>query len=112
MLKERAARQAEETELARKRLLTHRPTKLSEVGTLDPVEFALFLGLLGDALAARGPRQQKVSTTTSDGTLEIRLTALDEGTAEIRTPEGTFRGPEHVIEIIDLTAAEDEEWSA
>ncbi len=112
VLRERAARQAEETELARKRLVTHRPTKLSEVGTLDPVEFALFLGLLGDALAARGPHQRNVSTTTSDGTLEIRLTALDEGVAEIRTPEGTFRGPDHVIEIIDLTAAEEEEWSA
>lgn len=112
ILAERAARQAEETELARKRLLTHRPTRLSEVGTLDPAEFRLFLGLLGDALSARGPRQTHVSTTTSDGTLEIRLTALDEGVAEIHTPDGTFHGPDHVIEIIDLTAAESEEWSA
>lgn len=112
ILAERAARQAEETELARKRLLTHRPTRLSEVGALDPAEFRLFLGLLGDALAARGPRQRQVSTTTSDGTLEIRLTALDEGDAEIRTPDGTFRGPDHVVEIIDLVAAEPGEWSA
>ncbi|MFC3896492.1 TIGR02677 family protein [Lentzea rhizosphaerae] len=112
ILAERAARQAEETELARKRLVTHRPTRLSEVGTLDPAEFSLFLSLLGDALAARGPRQRHVSTATSDGTLEIRLTALDKGVAEIHTPAGTFRGPDHVIEIVDLTAAEPEEWSA
>lgn len=112
VLAERAARQAAETELARKRLLTHRPTRLSEIGTLDPAEFALFLGLLGDALSARRPDQHSVTTTTSDGALEIRLTALGSGTAEIRTPDGHFGGPDHVIEIIDRTESEPEEWSA
>nr|QEO75055.1 hypothetical protein [uncultured bacterium] len=113
LLTERAARQAAETELARKRLLTHRPTRLSEVGTLDPAEFSLFLQLLGDALAARKPGRRSIVTTTSDGTLEIRLTALDDGTtAEIRTPDGTFSGPDHVIEILDLRNDEPEEWSA
>ncbi|GAA3676723.1 hypothetical protein GCM10022267_74520 [Lentzea roselyniae] len=111
-LAERAARQAEETEQARRRLLTRRPMKLSEIGLLEPAEFALFLGLLGDALAARRPGQRTVTTTTSDGTLEIRLTALDSGSAEIRTPEGHFQGPDHVLEILDLTATEPEERSA
>jgi hypothetical protein len=46
-----------------------------------------------------------VETTTSDGSLAIRLSALDGGRqAEIRTPGGAFRGPDHLIEIVDLTA--------
>ncbi|MDX6330420.1 MAG: hypothetical protein QOI83_2803 [Streptomycetaceae bacterium] len=35
----------------------------------------------------------------------IRLTALRDGTvAQIRTPGGIFRGPDHLVEIVDLTA--------
>lgn len=113
-LEELAAKQAGETERARARLTTTRPTRLSEVGELDPAAFGLFLRLLGDALAARRPGKRTIVTTTSDGTMEVRLTALDDGaTAEIHTPDGTFRGPEHLIEIIDLTAREEfTEWSA
>jgi hypothetical protein len=37
--------------------------------------------------------------------MEIRLTRLPGGgTAEIRTLDGVFRGPEHLVEIVDLTA--------
>jgi hypothetical protein len=43
-------------------------------------------------------------TTTADGTMEIRMTSLDEGAfAEIRTTDGILRGPDHLVEIIDLT---------
>jgi uncharacterized protein (TIGR02677 family) len=104
-LAELAAREATETAAARRALATARPTRLSDLGELDPAVFRLFLSLLGDALAARSPGARSVETTTSDGSLAIRLSALDDGRqAEIRTPEGTFRGPDHLIEILDLTA--------
>ena len=81
-----------------------RPTKLGELGELDPDAFGLFLSLLGDALAARRPGRREVATTTVDGTLDVRLLALaDAGLVEIRTPAGVFRGPDHVIEIVDLS---------
>lgn len=108
-----AARQAAETAAARQALATAHPTRLSDLGELDPAAFRLFLGLLGDALAARTPGANVVETTTSDGTLAIRLTALDSGRhADIRTPDGVFRGPDHLVEIVDLTADDLSEQTA
>ncbi len=98
-----AAKQSEHTAAARARLATGRPTKLGELGELDPDAFGLFLSLLGDALAARHPDRREVATTTVDGTLRVRLVALADAPAvEIRTPAGIFRGPDHVIEIADI----------
>jgi len=106
LLAQLAARQSEQTAAARARLATGRPTKLGELGELDPGAFGLFLSLLGDALAARRPDRREVATTTVDGTLGVRLVALaDAGPVEIRTPAGIFRGPDHVIEIADLTVS-------
>ena len=106
-LAELVARQAEQTAEARRRLVTGRPTRLADFGELDPVAFGLFLQLLGDALAARRPGSRHVVTTTSDGSMEVRLTTLDDGsTAEITTPEGVLRGPDHLVEIIDLTTSD------
>jgi uncharacterized protein (TIGR02677 family) len=112
-LAELAARQADETARARARLATARPTRLGELGELDADAFALFLRLLGDALAARRPGERSVAVTTADGSMQIRLTAV-EGAApvEIRTPDGTFRGPDHLVEIVDLTADAVQERSA
>ncbi|WP_274036930.1 TIGR02677 family protein [Actinacidiphila cocklensis] len=104
-LGELARKQAEQTAAARARLATPGPVRLSEVDELDGDAFRLFLLLLGDALAAWRPGTETVSTTTNDGTMEIRLTRLPGGgTAEIRTLDGVFRGPEHLVEIVDLTA--------
>jgi uncharacterized protein (TIGR02677 family) len=103
LLAELAARQIEQTMAARARLATGRPTRLGELGELDGDAFGLFLGLLGDALSARRSGQRQVATTTADGTLHIRLVALaDASLVEICTPAGVFRGPDHVIEIVDL----------
>lgn len=103
-LAEIAARQAEEIAAARARLATDGTTRLSELGELDPVAFALFLRLLGDALATWRPGMTTAMATSNDGTMEIRLTAVADGTtAEIRTPGGVFRGPDHTVEITDLT---------
>jgi hypothetical protein len=79
--------------------------RLSRLGELDPPAFGLFLQLLGDALAGWRPGTRKTVATSNDGSMEIRLTALRDGTvAEIRTPGGIFRGPDHLVEIVDLTA--------
>ncbi|MBZ4319794.1 TIGR02677 family protein [Streptomyces huiliensis] len=103
-LAELAAKQAAETAAARARLATDGVTRLSALGELDPLAFGLFLQLLGDALATWRPGMTRTSATSNDGSMEIRLTALGDGTtAEITTPGGTFRGPDHTVEIIDLT---------
>ncbi|MFE9723833.1 TIGR02677 family protein [Streptomyces sp. NPDC005794] len=103
LLAELAARQNAEIAEARARLATHGETRLSLLGELDPAAFGLFLHLLGDALATWRPGMTRTVATSNDGAMEIRLTQLpDGGQAEIRTPGGVFRGPDHVVEIIDL----------
>jgi uncharacterized protein (TIGR02677 family) len=102
-----AAAEREQTDAARRRLATGRPALLSELGPLDSVEFSLFLRLLGDGLAAgpAGP-DGTIRTRTSDGTMEIVLRPLPEaGIAEIRTPDGLLRGPDHEITITDCLEA-------
>lgn len=111
-LAELAHKQAEQTAAARARLVTRGEVRLSELGELDPAAFGLFLLLLGDALSAWRPQTDSVTATTNDGTLEIRLTRFPGGgTAEIHTPDGVLRGPEHTVEIIDLAAERESAWS-
>jgi uncharacterized protein (TIGR02677 family) len=112
-LAELATREAAETAAARAALVTAHPTRLTHLGRLDPAAFRLFLALLGDALAARTPGQRAVATTTSDGSMAIRLTALENaGIAEVETAHGVFRGPDHLVEIVDLASDDAEEASA
>ncbi|MFE1286842.1 TIGR02677 family protein [Streptomyces sp. NPDC058751] len=104
-LAELAARQTAETGRARDRLATDGPVRLSRIGELDPLAFQLFLRLLGDALATWRPGMTTTTATSGDGSMEIRLTALDDGrTAEVRTSDGVFSGPDHLIDIVDLAA--------
>ncbi|WP_424890617.1 TIGR02677 family protein [Streptomyces sp. XH2] len=103
-LAELAAKQGAEIAAARARLATGGVTRLSALGELDPLAFGLFLQLLGDALATWRPGMTRTSATSNDGSMEIRLSALGDGAvAEITTPGGTFRGPDHAVEIVDLT---------
>lgn len=103
-LAEVAARQAAETTAARAHLATHGVTRLSRLPELDPLAFGLFLQLLGDALSAWRPGTTETAVTSNDGSMDIRLTALNDGTrAEIHTPGGIFRGPDHLVEIVCLT---------
>jgi uncharacterized protein (TIGR02677 family) len=105
LLAEHVAAEAAETGLARARLCTEGPILLSELGELDTRAFRLFLGLLGDALAARSPEDTEVKTTTGDGTMEIRLSLVPDGRiVRIPTEDGVLSGPEHLVEIVDLTA--------
>ncbi|MFJ3901294.1 TIGR02677 family protein [Streptomyces sp. NPDC090025] len=107
-LAEVAVKQAAEIAAARARLVTDGITRLSGLGELDPVSFRLFLQLLGDALATWRPGMTHTVATSNDGSMEIRLTALADGSAaEVRTPGGIFRGPDHTIEIIDLAEGDD-----
>jgi uncharacterized protein (TIGR02677 family) len=104
LLRRQAEYEAAQTTEARRRLRTRGPTLLSDLDVLDPRAFRLFLALLGDALAARRPGETEVKTMTSDGTMEIRLSLVPDGsTATLRTEHGILTGPEHVIEITDLT---------
>jgi uncharacterized protein (TIGR02677 family) len=106
LLAEQAVREAAETSAARERLCTDGPVLLSELGELDARAFRLFLGLLGDAMSARLPGDTEVRTSTGDGTMEIRLSLVTGGgMVRIPTEDGVLRGPEHVVEIVDLTAA-------
>ena len=106
LLEQLAARQVAETAAARARLATAGQIRLSQLGDLDPAAFGLFLVLLGDALAARRPDRRDVVVTTADGSMRIALTALDDASiAEIRTQAGVLRGPDHLIEIVDVAAA-------
>ena len=103
-LAELGRQEAAQAAAARAALATTHPIRLSDLGRLDENAFRLFLALLGDALAARVPGRRTVETTTSDGSLAIRLTALDDGrTAEIHTPHGSLHGPDHLLEVVDLT---------
>lgn len=97
-----------QTEEARRRLATGRPTRLSDLGPFDATELGLFLGLLGDALAALPADRADVEAATADGTLMLRLVQPDDGAlAEIVTSEGTLRGPDCLLTVIDLTAEEE-----
>src|SRR6266487_5460541 len=95
-----------QTEEAIRALATGRPTRLSDVRRLDRHEFALFLRLLGEALAAGPPgRDGTTVTRTSDGALEVMLTLIPGGgTVTIETDDGLLHGPDHEITVVDLRA--------
>ncbi|MDW5330324.1 TIGR02677 family protein [Plantactinospora sp. KLBMP9567] len=102
-LAERMEREATEVARARAALATGGPTTLARLGELDSAEFRLFLQLLGDALAARRPDADEVVTTTSDGTLLVRLARITHAPpVRIVTRDGVLTGPDHMIEITDL----------
>lgn len=103
----RLAAEAAEAEAARRKLATGRPTRLSEL-ELDRLQFALFLALLGDALASAGPSDQAIRTMTADGSLEIVLEPCADGRiAQIATPDGVLSGPDHLLTIRDLRHVHD-----
>jgi uncharacterized protein (TIGR02677 family) len=110
LLAARAEREAAEIAEARRLLATDGPVLLSEIAGpdgLDPRTFRLFLSVLGDALAARRPGATTTTATSGDGTMEIRLKVVDAGRfVTVHTADGVLSGPEHVVEIIDLTARE------
>ncbi|NUR61684.1 MAG: TIGR02677 family protein [Catenulispora sp.] len=113
LLSTRAEREAAELAGVRRGLATDGPVLLSELAGpdgLDPGRFRLLLSVLGDALAARRPGTAPTTVTTvtsGDGSMEIRL-GLVAGDRIITVPttNGVLSGPEHVVDIVDLTARE------
>lgn len=105
-LVETARRENEQTAAARRRILTTGPKPLSAFGELDQLAFRLFLGLLGDALAAMVPSASSAQVHTSDGELTVTLTRTSGAAlATIRTPDGDLVGPDH---LVDIASAVDE----
>ena len=105
-----ARQEAEQTAAARRRILTHGPRPLSAFGELDPEAFRLFIGLLGDALAAMGPDAEATQVHTSDGDLTVSLRRVyGAGVAVIRTPDGVLSGPDHLVDIASATDGQVEE---
>lgn len=103
LLAEAVAAQAREIAAARRRLGTGVRTRLSELGPLEPAEFALFLDLLGEALASSVPGEARVDVISSDGTFQIVLDPVgDGGTATIVTSSGRLSGAEYHVTIRDL----------
>ncbi len=104
-LADRVAAEAEQTAAARARLASEHPVRLSDLGHLDQQAFALFLAVLGEALAARHPDRREIRTTTGDGSLELHLLPIpNAASVEIRTDAGVFRGPDHLLHVIELGA--------
>jgi uncharacterized protein (TIGR02677 family) len=100
LLERQLAEEAGQVEAARLRLATGRPTRLSELGTLDPHAFCLFLSLLGEALAEQAGPDTVVERQTGDGLLRVRLEPLEaDSRAEIHTPKGIFAGRDHLLTI-------------
>jgi uncharacterized protein (TIGR02677 family) len=100
LLRQELAEEAQQVEAARLRLATGRPTRLSELGVLDPQAFSLFLSLLSEALTEQEGPDATVERQTGDGLMRIRLQPLGAETrAEIRTPYGVFYGRVHLINI-------------
>lgn len=111
MLADRARQEAQQTAAARRQILTDGPRPLSAFGQLEPGAFRLFLGLLGDALAAMGPTASTAQVHTSDGELTVTLARLPgAGTMVISTPDGELSGPDHLVDIasaVDSSNADD-----
>lgn len=100
------AEESRQVEMARKRLATSRPARLSDLGELDMHAFGLFLGLLGEALSEQAGPETPVERRTGDGLLHIQLTPLaPDSRATINTPRGVFAGRDHLITITPLQDA-------
>jgi len=97
LARERVRDAAAQATAARQRLAQRTPTRLSDLGELDINEFSAFLDVLGTALsehAVNGVRTAVLPGAT------IRVTAAgDTQTTLIRTPHGTFNGPDDIVEI-------------
>ncbi|MFC4562855.1 TIGR02677 family protein [Nocardiopsis mangrovi] len=102
----RAARRAaaleerRQIEAAWRSLATDGPVRLSTFATLEHTLFERLLDLLGLALAEPPASDGMRRAGTSDGRFEIVLyPPRDESEATLRTPRGTFTGPDYVVSV-------------
>ncbi len=79
---------------------------LSQFASLDHAVFERLLDLLGRALATPAGIDGVRRAVTGDGQVEIELHAADHGrTAALRTPQGTFSGPDYRVRISHAATA-------
>lgn len=104
-----AAEESAEIHQARSILATGARVRLSKLDELPNAAFQLFLDVLGDALAAAPGADGTISTTSSDGTLQIELSPTRDGQiAVIRTSSGVLLGEDHYIRIVSNVPEESE----
>ncbi|MDN5870244.1 MAG: TIGR02677 family protein [Nitrococcus sp.] len=97
------AEEAAQTRAARKRLATEGIVRLSELGRLDRHAFALFLELLGEALAAATDPRERIERLTTDGSLSLLLEPIaDAPVIELKTELGVFAGRDHWIRVREV----------
>lgn len=102
-LAEKIAAEDAQLAAARERLFTERITRLSQIGRLDRHAFALFLSVLGEALAAMGDPSQRIERRTSDGSLALTLAPIDNAPiVTIETEDGAFAGRDHWLHIREV----------
>ena len=100
MLAAHIAEERAQIDAARATLAHGRPARLSELTTLDPHAFRLFLALLGEALVAQRHPDQAIECHSSDGLLRIRLEPLAaDSHAAIQTALGVFSGRDHLLTV-------------
>ncbi|HLQ86143.1 MAG TPA: TIGR02677 family protein [Salinisphaeraceae bacterium] len=105
-LAEQIAAEAEQARAARQRLATGGVVRLSQLGELDRHSFALFLNLLGEALAAAHDPHERIERLTSDGSLSLLLEPIaDAPIIELQTELGVFAGRDHWIRIREVGAS-------
>jgi len=77
---------------------------------LDRAAFALFLDLLGEALAARTD-EPRIETASTDGALRIVFEPAS-GEAVIETEDGRFTGPDFMVTITSALEEPDRELAS
>jgi len=99
-LAEKIAAEDAQIAAARERLATDEITRLSEIGRLDRHAFALFLDVLGEALAAMQDPAARIERLTSDGSLALTLAPIEDAPmVTIETEDGTFAGRDQWIHV-------------
>ncbi|WP_348760493.1 TIGR02677 family protein [uncultured Salinisphaera sp.] len=97
---ERIAAESAQLVAARERLITDDITRLSQIGRLDRHAFALFLSILGEALAAMQAPHERIERQTTDGSLTLTLEPIaDAPVVTLETQDGVFSGRDHWIHI-------------
>jgi uncharacterized protein (TIGR02677 family) len=88
-----------QAELALARLADRTPTRLSDLGRLDPQEFMALLEAVDAALAAPPDRHGVRTASTALVAITLRPSPV-EGMAELTTSSGRLRCPDCLLEIV------------
>ncbi len=108
LLGQALAEEQRQMEKARGLIATGRLTHLSDFAALERNSLDLFLDCLGAALASQRDPGQPVETTSSDGSLCVRLEPVpDAAWVCLRTSEGEFHGRDCRIRIAETFADTD-----